>query len=329
MTNLYSYIKGWHCRRLIVSLIFTLACFVALIFLRGRSTFDGGYLLALASRIAVLSIITMGGVFVFTVGAFGISLGASTLLGVSVGALVYMRTQSVLLCALVCIATPVITCIVSSLLSMVFKLPAYVTAALMLSLLAASARLILDSNGGEIYTGLDRSSIFNQHSSRFICFIAYTAFCVIAYVISPVGARQKALGDNKEQARLLGISLKLYSAIGFLIAGLGVGIGAYLILCSYPSVNAGSVNDLGFNIIFAILLGGMTLDGGSQSALGAAIAGSSSAILLSEIIFHILPQGESYAAYSQIIRALILLIFMAVWRYIGKNTQDEIRKECP
>lgn len=303
------------------SLIFMLACFIILIFARGKDTFEGGYILSLASRIAVLSIITMGGVFVFTVGAFGVSLGASTLLGISVGALVYKVTQNMLLCALVCIATPIFACVVSSLMSTFFRLPAYVTAALMLSLLGSLARLILDSNGGKIYTGLDMNNIFSSHSSRFICFIAYAAFCVIMYVITPVGARQKMLGDNREQARLLGVSLKLYSAIGFLIAGLGVGVGAYLILCSYPSVDTGSVGDLGFNIIFAILLGGMTLDGGSRSALSSAIVGSTSAILLSEIIFHILPQNETYIAYSQIIRAGILLIFMAVWGKLDKNRQ--------
>ncbi len=274
------------------------------------------YFESLISRATVLSIITMGAVFVFTIGAFGISLGASTLVGLSFGALVYQTTSNIFLAFLACVGAPAFGCVVSSVLSSLFSLPPYVTAALMLGLFGSVARLILQLRGGEIVTGLGGAIWFNSTWARLLCFVLFFGFCVALYYILPVGRKQKELGDNKDRARLLGLSRRILSLIGFFVAGLGVGIGGFLILCSYPSVNRGSVSDLGFNIIFAIILGGMLLSGGSRSRLSSAIWGSFSAIFLSEIIYAIFGDSRVFLGVSQIIRGVILLILMAVlnWR---------------
>lgn len=299
---------------------FALSCLITLCLLRGDASAD--YLLSLLSRVLVLSVITVGAVFIFTVGAFGISLGASTLLGLSAGAAVYGATGSIALAFLTCVGVPTVACLISSMLSTLFDLPAYVTAALMLGLLGSGARVILEAHGGEIYTNLLGNNPFDTVGARLWFFLLYFALCVIIYHVTPVGKRQKALGDDRDMARLTGISRRWYVGIGFLMAGLGVGLGAFLILCSRPSITVSSVSDLGFNIIFAILLGGMSLSGGSKSRLLSSVIGSFSAIFLSEILREIFGHAPTYLGISQGIRGVILLIFMVMFARNDKKGDE-------
>ena len=295
-------------------------CAISLLLIRRGMPWE--YFISLISRAVVLSIITMGAVFVFTIGAFGISLGASTLMGVSFGALVYEGTDNIFLGLLACVGAPVCGCVISSALSSLFSLPPYVTAALMLGLFGSVARLILQLRGGEIVTGLGGGIWLNSPWARLLCFGLFFGFCILLYHIFPVGKRQKELGDNRDRARLLGLSRSILSLIGFFVAGLGVGIGSFLILCSFPSVDRGSVSDLGFNIIFAIILGGMSLSGGSRSHLSSAIWGSFSAIFLSEIIYAACADSPLFSGLSQIIRGGILLILMAILNYRERNIKN-------
>ena len=302
---------------LVIPIMFLLACVILLFPLRGG--FSKDYLLILLSRSLVLSIITVGAVFVFTVGAFGISLGASTLFGVSLGAAVYETTGSIALSFVVSVGAPALSCVISSVLSTFFNLPAYVTAALMLALLGSAARVTLESRGGEIFTGLSGNTVFDSLRFRAIFFAFYMLLCVFLFHFCPVGRKQKALGDDRHKARLMGVSRRWYSAVAFLVAGLGVGLGAFLILCSGDSVSKSSVSDLGFNIIFAILLGGMSLSGGSGSRLSSAVMGSFSAIFISEILYEVFGHKMQYLGLSQMIRGGILLIFMVI---SSKNIQN-------
>lgn len=272
---------------------------------------EAEYLAYLLSRAAVLCIITLGAIIVFSLGAFGISLGVSTLVSVATGAFVYAETDSLALSFVVCLLVPVIGCLASSLLSVVFSLPAYVTAALMLGIFGSVARLVPGIEGG-IFTGLGEGSPYSSLLSRLTFLALFFIFCYVLYCILPIGKKQRAIGEDPAVARLMGISRRLYSSIGFAVAGLGVGLGGFLILCSYPSISRASVSDLGFNIIFAIILGGMSLRGGASSRLSAAVVGSMSAILLGEVIFLLMGEAKVFAPLSQIIRGTVLLIFMAL-----------------
>ena len=270
------------------------------------------YLSLLASRALVLSIITLGAVFVFTVGAFGISLGASTLVGVVCGALTYNYTQSFYMTLTVCVAVPVFWCALSSVLSTFFELPAYVTAVLMLGLLGSLASEIISVCGGKIITQMPQNNSFSSLAPRFGVFLLFFAFCITMYEILPIGKRQKELGNDRHRAHLLGISRRIYSAVGFIFAGIGVGLGAFLILCSDTSIDRTSVSDLGFNIIFAIVLGGMPISGGRVSRLSSAVLGSASAIVVSEIMRQIIGGVEYFDGMSQALRAIILFILLMI-----------------
>lgn len=300
-----------------ISACFLTVCVLALVLLIQRGgVADGEYISALVSEAVVLCIISMGAVFIFTVGAFGISLGASTLMGAALGGAVYAESRSIIAAFFACVLAPVAGCVISSLLSGLFKLPKYVTAAVMLGIFASVARMIFELEGGVIQTGLGGGRYADSLYVRVLTFSLYFVLCIIVFYILPVGKRQRLQGQDGETARLLGISRLSVSALGAVIAGIGVGLGAFCVLCSYPSIDRSVTGDLGFNIIFAVLLGGMPLSGGNGSRLYSAVFGGISATLIGEILGNAIGGSVVYTGMSQVIRACVLLIlFIAVKPY--------------
>lgn len=58
-------------------------------------------------------------------------------------------------------------------------------------------------------------------------------------------------------AALTGIESNKYTIIAFVMAGLGVGLGAFLTLVYTPSVTTTTASSIGMNIFIAIVFGGM------------------------------------------------------------------------
>lgn len=257
-------------------------------------------------QILVLSLISMGAVFVFTVGSFGISLGVSTLLSVVTGGVAFMHTQSYILSALTCIFVPLLVCVAGNFLIRLFRLPPYASAVIILTFCISVSWLILGALGGAVNTNMPKDNVFNTLTAALLCFALFAALCVTVEYVLPLGKRQKELGHNQNTARLYGISPLLYSTLAFAVAGLAVGIGGFLILCADDSIGKTQVSDLGFNIIFALFLGGMPVAGGKKSNFLCGLLGSIAAVFIREIfVFLSLPDG-----ISQSIRALILIVVL-------------------
>ena len=85
------------------------------------------------------------------------------------------------------------------------------------------------------------------------------------------GRREKFVGEINLMAS--GIKYNTYAILGFLLAGIGVGIGAFMTLVYTPSVTTTTAGDIGMNIMVAIVFGGMPISGGARSKIYAAVVG--------------------------------------------------------
>ena len=271
---------------------------------------------ALISRGLVLSLAGVGAVFVFSVGAFGISLGASALTCVILGAHVWSATESLVLTLSACVLLAVAICVLCSLLTTFCKLPPYVTATLMLSLLFAVAQAML--SGGEVSVGL-RGGLFDSLISRTAVLLLYFFLCAFLYYATPMGKRQRLLGDDPSRAHLSGVSRVVSSALAFSVAGIGVGLCGFMILSIYDAVGMSAVSDLGFNIIFAVLLGGMPLSGGKRTRLFAGVFGSFSVVFADYLFKLLVPGVTNSAGLSQVIRTLAVLALIILLRPKGSD----------
>ena len=274
-----------------------------------------GYRLDMYLKIAfnegvVLAVVATGAIFIYTLGTFDISLGASTLFSATMGVMTYNKTENLGLMILVIFAVGIICSLFNSVLASVFHIPAFVTTVAMMSVLTAVAAKIITTEGGALGGIRIPSSVlkpFDSMGCKISLLVVFFAVSLFMFRFTKVGRRQKFIGGNPLCAYLTGIRYNKYTIIAFVMAGIGVGLGAFLTLVYTPSVTTTTASSIGMNIFIAIVFGGMPISGGPFSKIYAALVGGFSFMLLNDILEIVI---ESNAAYgiTQIISAVFFLI---------------------
>lgn len=262
----------------------------------------------------VLAIVATGAIFIYTLGSFDISLGAATLFSATMGVMTYNATGSFPLMLLVIVSIGIGCSLLNSVLASAFHIPAFVTTVAMMSVLSAVSAQIITTNGGavggisipsEIVKPLD-NAVF-----KIVILVAFFAVCFFVFNLTKTGRRQKFLGGNVVCATLTGVKYNKYAIIAFTMAGIGVGLGAFLTLVYTPSVTTTTASSIGMNIFVAIVFGGMPISGGARSKIYAALVGGFSYILLNNILKILIDTNSGYGI-TQVISAVFFLAVVYV-----------------
>lgn len=270
----------------------------------------------------VLVLVATGAVFIFTLGSFDISLGASTLFSATIGIIAYNATGSIPVMFLVCIGVAVACSLLNSVIASVFHLPMFVTTVAMLSVLTSVSSTILTTQGSSTGTNPSISvsdstlraalSAIDTIPVKLIILAVFMVLVVFIYNITKVGRRQKFLGGNPLCAKMTGISSSVYGIIAFFIAGIGVGLAAAVNITYVRSVSTGTASDIGMSVFIAIVFGGMPISGGARSRIYAALVGGFSYTLLNGILNLLLSSVSGAYGYVQIVSAALFLAVVCV-----------------
>ena len=278
-----------------------------------------GYRLDMYNKIVfnegiVLSIVATGAIFIYTLGSFDISLGAATLFAATLGVLTYNATENFALMIIVILLAGIVCSLVNSVLASIFHIPVFVTTVAMMSVLSAIASQIITTKGGAV-GGISIPSEVVKHldnsAFKIGVLVIWVAICVFVFDYTKFGRREKFVGGNPICAQLSGIKYNTYAILGFLLAGVGVGIGAFMTLVYTPSVTTTTAGDIGMNIMVAIVFGGMPISGGARSKIYAAVVGGFSYIVLNNILDLLIDSTSGYGI-TQIVSAVFFLIIVYV-----------------
>jgi len=260
------------------------------------------------------SIITMvvatGAIYIYTLGSFDISLGASMCVSALVGAMAYNKTNSVLVMLLVCVGCAILISLISSVLASVFNLPVFVTTIAMLSLLNAFVLVLIRMNGTGDVIQIPATAVkaINTVWFKLLILILFVAICVLTFNFMKLGRQEKFVGGNPECAKLTGLNAKLLSIVGFAMAGLGVGLGAFLTITYAPTLSRNTASSVGMDVIISIVFGGMPVSGGAKSKIYSALVGSLSMTLLSQIML----MFNFNSGIGQMVKATIFILVVYV-----------------
>lgn len=314
-------------KKLLISALPFLALAVLLAFFCGIVNAKGYrldmYLKIVFNEGIVLSIVATGAIFIYTLGSFDISLGAATLFSATAGVMTYNATQSMAAMIAVIMLAGIGCSLLNSVLASVFHIPVFVTTVAMMSVLSAIAAQIITTNGGavggisipsEVVKGLDYMGF------KIAVLVIWGLSCVFLFDFTKFGRRQKFVGGNPVCATLSGIKYNTYAILGFAVAGVGVGIGAFMTLVYTPSVTTTTAGDIGMNIMVAIVFGGMPISGGARSKIYAAVVGGFSYIILNNILDLLIDSASGYGI-TQIISAVF---FMAVVYVASMNYRSQM-----
>lgn len=295
-----------------VALVVLLAVFCGIVSSKGYRL--DMYIKIVFNEGIVLSIVATGAIFIYTLGSFDISLGAATLFAATLGVLTYNATENFALMIIVILLAGIVCSLVNSVLAPIFHIPVFVTTVAMMSVLSAIASQIITTKGGAV-GGISIPSEVVKHldnsAFKIGVLVIWVAICVFVFDYTKFGRREKFVGGNPICAQLSGIKYNTYAILGFLLAGVGVGIGAFMTLVYTPSVTTTTAGDIGMNIMVAIVFGGMPISGGARSKIYAAVVGGFSYIVLNNILDLLIDSTSGYGI-TQIVSAVFFLIIVYV-----------------
>lgn len=265
---------------------------------------------AIINQSVVVAIVATGAVFIYTLGSFDISLGASVAVSALLGAMVYNSTNSLFTMFLTCVGVAVTISLFNSVLASMFNLPVFVTTIAMLSILNAFVLLLISINGTGSEIAIPSSAVAGLDNLNFkiIILVSFILISIFIFNFTKIGREQKFVGSNPLCAKLSGISDKKLSIIAFVLAGVGVGLGAFLTIVYAPTLTKNTASSVGMDVIIAIVFGGMPVSGGARSKITSAVIGAFSMTFLSQImtLFNL------NTGIGQMVKAVIFIVVVFI-----------------
>ena len=273
---------------------------------------------SIINQSVVVAVVATGAIFIYTLGSFDISLGASTAVSALIGGMIYNKTGNLLVMTIACIGIAVLIGLLNSVLASVFNLPVFVTTIAMLSVLNALVLVLISINGTGSEIAVPSAAVkpLNNTAFKIIVLLIFVLLCVFIFSFTKVGRMQKFQGGNPICAKLSGISEKKMAIIAFAMSGIGVGLGAFLSIIYAPTLTRNTASSVGMDVIIAIVFGGMPVSGGARSKIYAAVIGAFSMTLLSQIMV----MFNLNSGIGQMVKAaiFILVVFLATSDQRGK-----------
>lgn len=231
------------------------------------------------NQVVVVAVVSLGAIFVYSMGALDLSLGVATAFSAAIGAIVFNNTGSITMMVLTCMAIGVCIAMVTATFCSVLRLqPIYVTIAMM-SVLTAMLQWVFGSDN-RISLNQDIATHIDTVGVKAFSLLAFYLLCVVLFNLTGIGPSNKALSGNPTVARQSGVSIIKSTYITFLMCGLGVGIGAFLTIARSPTVTINTASSLGLDTLIVIVLGGMPVTGGARSKVTSALIGALSITVL-------------------------------------------------
>lgn len=273
------------------------------------SNLSGFALTTVLNQTVITALVATGAVFIYTTGAFDISLGAEVAVAALVGAYAYLWTESIWVMLLVCVVLAVAIGAFNSVLANVFNLPVFVTTIAMLSVLNSLVKVLINASGGanvkvpkSAVRGIDTVQI------KLLVLVGFLVLAVLLFRYLKIGRQEKFIGGNPVCAQLTGINAKKLTITAFMIAGLGAGLAAFLYIVRSPTLSSDTASSIGMDVMVSIVFGGMPISGGAKSKISSGIIGATSMVLLSQIM-QILNLGSGI---NQLVKALLFLVVVSL-----------------
>lgn len=121
---------------------------------------------------------------------------------------------------------------------------------------------------------------YDNWTVKITVLIAVYLICWFLFEKSSIGKANKAIGGNPLAAQQAGVNVERTRMAAYLISGVTVGIGGFILMARAGSVSTSTGQGLEMNVITALVLGGVPLSGGSRAKMIGALIGSFSVILL-------------------------------------------------
>lgn len=247
----------------------------------GQSIWSSAKLGTLMSDVIVTALMSVGAVFVYSLGNMDVSIGGQVGLYATMMVLLGNKTGSLLpgivLAFVITITIGIINAAAGELLHMHPIIPSLV---FMMVLMGLRSIIYTKLGARNIsLTSIDYS-IFRQAWFMILVLVLEVLIVGFLFYYTKFGKNARAIGANPKVAEQCGINIARYKIICYVIMGICVVIAAIFQMGYTGSASDSTGTGFEMNVMIALILGGMPLSGGMGSKLQCALIGSFTYALL-------------------------------------------------
>ena len=231
-----------------------------------------------------IGFMAFGVTFVIITGGIDLSLGTVMMCSALLGCYVYKLGLPLIVGVLVTIVTGVLFGFINGLLIAKLKLPPFI-ATLGTQMMSMGLGSILtnvqaqtwppasDPVNGWFKRVFIRADLFGIHNFPVGALWLFGAFAVASLILhkTKFGRYTFAIGSNEEAARLSGINVDNWKVAVYTLSGLFIGMAGLFYAAAYSTITPGTGNGLEMNGITGVVIGGVSMAGGSGSMVGTLI----------------------------------------------------------
>jgi rhamnose transport system permease protein len=149
--------------------------------------------------------------------------------------------------------------------------------------------------------------------------VVFVVAVVLRYTV--LGRLFYAVGSNAEAAATIGIHSRLTVFLAFALSGMLAGVAGVLWGINYGAIYANSASGQSLAVIAAVVVGGVSISGGSGTVVGAALGALFLGLLNNALLLLLLPQE-----WLQMIYGAVILFAVSTDALIQVRTQRAIAR---
>ncbi len=277
--------------------------------LKGKSIWEGEKLASLISNVIVNALLSVGAVFVYSMGNMDISIGKQVGLYATLIVALGNSTDSLIPGILVSLVIAIIIGTANGAIGELLHIHPVVSSVAFMMALSGVSTVTYNALGSR-NVGLKTIDYHIFKNPWVMVAVLVLEIIIITYLFNytKYGKYAKAIGANPVAAQQSGISLVKYKVVSYVIMGFCVVLAALFQMGFTGSASDSTGTGFEMNVMVALILGGMPLNGGMRSKVSCAVVGSFTLGLLAVG----LPLIGVKANQVFIIKAVIFLIVVLI-----------------
>lgn len=236
-----------------------------------------GNLKSILNQTVYVAIMAFGAIFVYSHGGMDLSYGSVIGFSVLIAILIGRMGAPLPVVILANILSAVVWFALNGFVSVYLRVSSFITS---LCIMYMCRGILNTVCAKEKYSVPVYIYDYDNWTIKIVTLIVVFIVCYLLFEKSWIGKANKAIGGNPLAAAQAGVNVELSRMIAYLISGITVGIGGFILMARAGSVSTSTGQGLEMNVITGLVLGGVPLSGGSKAKMIGTLVGSFSVILL-------------------------------------------------
>ena len=278
----------------------------------GVSIWGPGPFKSIIKHITVYALMSMGAIFVYSLGYMDISIGAQLSMYSLLIMLSNTWTGSIWLGVLICLAISVVCGMVNGAVAVILKMPSIVTSLFLQFIIYGINILIIQKLGGGQYITMSIEgtwmSIFREPATLIVIMVVVAVVTAYMFNYTRVGKNAKAIGANETFVQQSGVNTTQYKVVMYLILGICVVLASIVYVGLNGTADAKAGNGMEMTVMLCLIMGGMPLAGGMKSRISAALIGTITYTLVTDGLQYLQIEAKLVNLFVAIIFVLVVLL---------------------